>query len=142
MQYLQYKYNLVNLLSIIIMYKKTALFSLVGGLISCLIAKFNDILHQLKYTRKDYTKKFINGYIISFITILLYEKIFNSKNNIFPNSQLGGFLKKKNQNIETNNNTNIINTNNSSSESSSNYDYFKPSINKSKLNFNNGTPSF
>lgn len=128
------------------MYKKIALFSLLGGLISCLIAKFNDILHQLKYTRKDYTKKFINGYLISFITILLYEKIFNSKNNIFPNSQLGGLFKKKTENIKSNNsnnnNTNIINTNNLSSESSSNFEYFKPSIKKSKLNFNNGTPSF
>ena len=43
------------------MYKQIALYSLTGGISACIIAKFNDTLHNHQYTRKDYTKKFCNS---------------------------------------------------------------------------------
>ena len=125
------------------MYKKIALYSLTGGISACIIAKFNDNLHNYQYTRKDYTKKFINGYLVAFITLLIYEYITNGNKinlGIIKSGQYGGssLINNTNQintNLNTHLNDNVNNTN-------TNFDYFKPKFDKSKLNFNNGIPNF
>ena len=118
------------------MIKKIALVSLIGGVVSCMIAKFNDTLHNHQYTRKDYTKKFINGYLISFIVLFTYLKFINKKqiNSSNIHSQQGGLINNQSKNIIKNHETTNTNT--------SNFDYFKPKIEKSKLDFRNGTPNF
>ena len=124
------------------MYKQIALYSLTGGISACIIAKFNDTLHNHQYTRKDYTKKFINGYLVAFITLLTYEYVANGKgynSGIIKVSQSGGSLINNTNQINSNLNSNL-NSNNGSNNL--NFDYFTPKFDKSKLNFNNGTPNF
>lgn len=118
------------------MIKKIALVSLIGGIVSCIIAKFNDTLHKHQYTQKDYTKKFINGYLISFVVLFTYLKFIDKKlaNSSNISSQQGGLINNQNRNVIKNLET--TNTNNS------NFNYFRPKINKSKLDFRNGTPNF
>ena len=134
------------------MYKQIALYSLTGGVSACIIAKFNDTLHNHQYTRKDYTKKFINGYLVAFVTLLTYEYVANGKgynSGIIKSSQSGGSLINNTNQINTNQiNSNQVNSslnsslNNNNGSNKSNFDYFTPKFDKSKLNFNNGTPNF
>lgn len=129
------------------MYKQIAIYSLTGGISACIIAKFNDTLHNHQYTRKDYTKKFINGYLVAFVTLLTYEYVANGKrynSGIIKGSQSGGSLINNTNQINANQISSNLNSNlnNNNGSNNSNFDYFTPKFDKSKLNFNNGTPNF
>lgn len=62
----------------------------IAGILALALCKAYDMFYNLEYTKTEYVKAFLSGFIISFCALYAFEFIMYKSGSINTNTQLGG----------------------------------------------------
>jgi hypothetical protein len=64
--------------------------SVVAGVLALLLCKAYDMFYHLEYTKVEYAKSFVAGFIVAFVALYAFEFITAKSSQIQTVAQLGG----------------------------------------------------